>query len=335
MPDIVCLGEALVDMVATSRGLSLIQAPEFHKAAGGAPTNVAAGCAILGANVGLIAQVGKDNFGEFIRQTLWDAGVDLEQFRVSPDYATQLAFVALDERGVPDFAFHVKQSADQMLAAADIDEAYLRGGQICHVGSITLINEPVRSATHKALNAAMDEGMLISVDPNLRPPLWPSLDDAHEKITELVGVADFLKVSDQEMTFLTGTEELEAGLKALYDMGPELVAVTLGHEGCAIYNGRDLLRLPAYRVPIVDTTGCGDGFVAATLVRLLQSESDIGEMTAAELEDIFRFANATAALTATAEGAIPALPGLDEVRELQELGGIQLPEDAEEGEAEE
>lgn len=327
MPDIVCLGEALVDMVATSYGLSLVQAPEFHKAAGGAPTNVAAGAAILGASAGLIAQVGKDHFGEFIRQMLWDAGVDLEHFHLTPDYATQLAFVALDERGVPDFAFHVKQSADQMLEEAQVPDSYLRQAQIFHLGSITLINEPVRSASLKALEIAHDEGLLVSVDPNLRAPLWRSLDDAHEAITELVQSADFLKVSDQEMTFITAQEDLQSGIRALYDMGPELIAVTRGPEGSVIFNGRDFLEIPPFRVPVVDTTGCGDAFVAATLTRFVESDNDIGEMSVEELEDIFRFASASAALAATAEGAIPAMPGREEVLELIELGGVQLPED--------
>ena len=325
MPDIVCLGEALVDMVATSYGLSLVQAPEFHKAAGGAPTNVAAGAAILGASAGLIAQVGKDHFGEFIRQTLWDAGVDLEHFQMAPGYATQLAFVALDQRGVPDFAFHVKQSADQMLSPAEIDADYLRQAQIFHLGSITLINEPARSASLKALEIAHDEGLLVTVDPNLRPPLWKSLDDAQDVITELVKNADFLKVSEEEMTFITAQEDLPSGLRALYELGPELIAVTRGAEGSVIFNGRDTLEIPAFRVPIVDTTGCGDAFVAATLTRFVESANDIGDMGADELEEIFTFASAAAALAATAEGAIPSMPGREEVAELLELGGIALP----------
>jgi fructokinase len=333
MPDIICLGEALVDMVATSPGLNLIQSPEFQKAAGGAPTNVAAGCAILGASAGLIAQVGKDFMGEFIRQTLWDVGVDLTHFHPSPDHATQLAFVALDERGVPDFSFHVRQSADQMLTPAQVEEEYLGEAEVLHVGSISLIADPARSATRKALQAAGEEGLLVSVDPNLRPPLWGSLDAAFEAITELVKLADFLKVSEQEMAFITAHDDVQDGIQALYDLGPELVAVTRGPAGCVVFNGHDYLEIPAYRVPIVDTAGCGDAFVAAALVKLVESENDIGDLTAEELEQVFRFASAAAALTATAAGAIPAMPGREEVEELLELGGVRLPE--EEGEEEE
>lgn len=319
MPDIICLGEALVDMVCTTPGLSLVQAPEFSKAAGGAPTNVAAGCALLGASSGLIAKVGQDAFGEYLRQSLWDCGVDLAQFLLTPTHATQLAFVALDEQGRPDFAFHVKQSADQMLEKRDLQPELIAAAEIFHLGTITMINEPARSATLEALRLAQDQGLLISFDPNLRPPLWPSRDLAHEVMTDLITECDFLKVNEQEMTFLTGLEDLYSGLQALAEMGPELVAVTRGPEGCAVLAPAGVLELPACQVPVLDTTGCGDAFVAACLVRFLESSEDIADISLEELEAIFRFANAAAALTATGAGAIPSLPTRDEVQELLEL----------------
>lgn len=332
MPDIICLGEALIDMVSTAHGLNLVQSPAFEKAAGGAPTNVAAGCAILGASTGLIARVGQDSFGEYLRQTLFDVGVDLECFRLDPAYATQLAFVALSDQGVPEFAFPVKQSADQMLKLSDADLEYVAAGSVFHFGSITLINEPARTATLQALGHALDEGLLVSLDPNLRPPLWGSLDDAHEAIHEVIPQCDFLKVSEEEMTFLTGIESLDGGIHALWELGPAVVAVTRGPLGCTICNGESVFDLPAFRVPVLDTTGCGDAFVAATLVQVLESGEDITDLSVEALQEIFRFANATAALTATAAGAIPGLPGREEVEELLELG--ERPE-LDEGETEE
>lgn len=320
MPDIICLGEALIDMVATTVGLNLVQAPGFTKAAGGAPTNVAAGCAILGASSGLIAKVGNDPFGEYLRQTLWDAGVDLQGFLMTDDYATQLAFVARDERGVPDFAFHVKGSADQFLTPQDIDSDYIRQGSIFHFGTITLINEPARSATLTALEIAENEGLTISLDPNLRPPLWPSLDEALDTMLQVTERCDLLKVSEEEMTFLTGHSDLANGARALHSMGPVLVAVTRGPLGAAVFDGDTLLELPAFRVPVVDTTGCGDAFVAAALVGILASDLDIADLTDEHLREVFGFANAAAAITATAEGAIPSLPGRDEVEELLAIG---------------
>jgi fructokinase len=331
MPDIICLGEALVDMISTAPGLNLVQSPQFEKAAGGAPTNVAAGCAILGASAGLIAQVGKDACGEYLRQTLLDVGVDLRHFLVTPDHATQIAFVALDERGVPDFAFHVKRSADQMLEPKMLEAAYLREAHIFHFGSITLIGEPARSATLAALELALEEGLLVSLDPNIRAPLWPSMEQAYDTIREVIPHCDFLKVSEQEMTFLTGHEGLDDGAAALHDLGPEIVAVTRGPLGSIICDGENILEVPAFRVPVLDTTGCGDAFVAATLVGMLESATDIADMDLEELAEIFRFASAAAALTATAQGAIPALPGREEVAELLELGEMPM-EAAEEGE---
>ncbi len=316
MPDIICLGEALIDMVSTQPGLGLVPSTSFEKAAGGATTNVAAGVAILGADAGIISKVGQDHFGEFLRQTLWDAGVNMDHFLLTPEYATQLAFVAIDERGVPDFSFHVKQSADQMLMLEELNEDYIRSAEIFHFGSITLINEPVRSATLEAIDIAADKGALISFDPNLRPPLWPDLDVAHEWICRGMELCDVVKVSEQEMTFITGLEDPLQGMQALWEVGPELVAVTRGGDGCFYYNGEIDGESPGFTVPVDETTGCGDAFVAAMLVKLLESENDVSDMSAEELEALFRFANAAGALTATGQGAIPSLPTREEVHEL-------------------
>ncbi len=321
MPDIVCLGEALVDMVSNQPGMGLVQSTTFEKAAGGAVTNVAAGVAILGAESGLIAKVGQDHFGEFLRQSLWDAGVNLDEFLLTPDYATQLAFVAVDERGVPDFSFHVKRSADQVLELAELDADYILSADIFHFGSITLINEPVRSATLQAVEIASQEGLLISYDPNLRPPLWPDLDTAHEWICKGVELCDVIKVSEEELTFITGVEAPGPAMRALWDMGPELVAVTRGPEGCYYFNGQLQGQVAGIQVPVDETTGCGDAFVAGMLVKLLESENDVADMEADELEDVFRFANAAGALTATGKGAIPSVPTRDEVHELLGLRG--------------
>lgn len=316
MPDVICLGEALIDMVSDQPGMGLVQSTSFEKAAGGAVTNVAAGVAVLGASAGLIAKVGEDHFGEFLRQTLWDCGVDLEHFLLTPEYATQLAFVALDEKGVPDFSFHVKQSADQMLTAQELDPLYIHEAAVFHFGSISLITEPSRSATLRAIELADEAGLLISYDPNLRPPLWPSLDTAHERICEAVELCDVIKVSEEEMTFITGKEDPGPAMAALWDMGPELIAVTRGPDGCFFFNGHEVGESPGFVVPVHETTGCGDAFVAAMLVWLLEAEQDVSDLERADLEEMFRFANAAGALTATGKGAIPSLPTREEVHEL-------------------
>lgn len=320
MPDIICLGEALIDMVSLQPGMGLVQSTTFEKAAGGAPTNVAAGAAILGASAGLIAQVGQDHFGEFLRQTLWDVGVNLDGFLMTPDHETQLAFVAVNAQGVPDFSFHVKRSADQMLRSASLNAEYIQGGQVFHFGSITLINEPARSATLHAVELASDAGLLISFDPNLRPPLWPSLDEAHKWICHGVELCDVIKVSEEELQFITGQEVLRPAMRALWDMGPELVAVTRGPQGCCYLTDRHYGELAGIEVPVEETTGCGDAFVAAMLVWLLESEDDVSDLDEEQLQELFRFANAAGALTATGKGAIPSLPTREEVYELLGMG---------------
>ena len=316
MPDIICLGEALIDMVSNEPGMGLVHSTSFEKAAGGAPANVAAGVAVLGAEAGMIAKVGEDHFGEFLRQTLWDCGVDMEHFIVTPDYATQLAFVAVTAQGVPDFSFHVKRSADQTLSVDDLKPEYVESAEIFHFGSITLIDEPVRSATLRAIEIASEAGKLISYDPNLRPPLWPSLDTAHEWICKGVELCDVIKVSEEELTFITELEAPQRAMRALLDMGPELVAVTRGPQGCWFCDGRYEGESPGFEVPVDETTGCGDAFVAAMLVWLVECEKDVSDLEYEELEELFRFANAAGALTATGKGAIPSLPTRDEVHEL-------------------
>jgi len=319
MPSVISLGEALIDMVSLQKGVSLEEAPGFEKAAGGAPANVAAGVAILGTSAGFIGKVGDDFCGRFLRDTLYDAQVDLTNFILDPDHRTQLAFVTVLADGSPDFTFYIERSADMTLAPEELDEDYIASAEIFHFGSITLINEPVRSATLRAIEVASDSGALISYDPNLRLPLWPDEQTAKNTITSAIELVDVIKISEVELEFITGTDDLVAGAAEILGMGPELVAITLGGEGCYFDNGQTRGRLEAIPVPVEETTGCGDAFVAATLVKVLEymdEDLEPGDLDADQLEDIFTFANAAGALTATAKGAIPSLPPREEVEEL-------------------
>jgi len=315
MPDIICLGEPIVDMVCTRPANNLVAASNFDKLAGGAPLNVAAAAARLGASSGVICKAGGDHFGDFMRLNLEVCEVNTEHFLQDPDYATQLAFVAVDEQGVPDFSFHVKQSADMMLSSSELDWSYINTAEIFHFGTITLINTPVRKATLDAVQWAADQGITISLDPNLRPALWPNLKDAMRWFLEAIAKCDFLKVSAEEMQFVTGTEDLESGADVLWEMGPELVAITLGAEGAYTYNGHQGGHIPGFGVDVADTVGCGDAFTAAVLVKLLESDTDVADLDWPALEEIMTFANATAALTATSKGGIPAMPLRQQVGE--------------------
>ncbi len=318
MPDIICLGEPVVDMVCSQPARDLVSATSFEKAAGGAPLNVAAAAVRLGASAGVICKAGGDHFGDFMRQSLAAVGVDTEQFLQDPDYATQLAFVAVDEDGIPDFSFHVKHSADQMLRPSELDLAYLNTAEIFHFGTITLISTPVRHATLEAVQWAAEQGIMISLDVNLRSSLWPSPKETMRWSVEAIARCDFLKVSEEEMQFIIGVADPAEGAAALWEMGPELVTVTLGAEGAYVYNGHEGGHIPGFTVEVADTVGSGDAFAAGVLVGLLESDADAADIDWYSLQKIVTFANAAAALTATGQGCIPALPTRQQVAEFLE-----------------
>lgn len=317
MPTIVCLGEALIDMVAQAVG-DLAHAPGFEKAPGGAPANVAAGLGILGADVGFIGKVGNDPWGVCLDETLHDCSVDTSQFLKTDEEFTRLAFVAFKEGGDHDFLFHGQRGADELLQPEDLSHSYIAGAEIFHFGSITTIHEPARTATYEAVKIARDNGLLVSYDPNLRPPLWPSEKDALDQMTLALEIVDIVKVNDTELEFLTGQKEVAEGAEALFDLGPELVTVTLGKDGYYFHHSNGRGGAPGFAVDVVDTVGCGDAFVAGVLLSLDETEDDLGDLGPADLERICSFANAAAAITATGNGAIPALPTREEVEELLE-----------------
>lgn len=318
MPQVVGLGEALIDMVSLEKGVDLVHAPGFEKAAGGAVANVIAGVAILGTSAGFIGKVGDDFCGHFLRETLHDAGVDISGLLVDPRHRTQLAFVTVLPDGSPDFTFYIDRPAHTMLAPDEVNYDYIADADIFHFGSLTLIDEPVKTTTLTAIDRASEAGALITYDPNLRPPLWPDLETARREIVAGLEHCDVAKVAEVELEFITGTDSIERGAAQLLDMGPELVAVTLGEKGCYFDNGTARGYVAGFDVPVEETTGCGDAFVAAMLVQLLEAMeagAEPGELDYDRLLRIFTFANAAGALTATAKGAIPSLPPRSEVEE--------------------
>jgi len=317
MPDIICLGEALIDMVAQNIG-DLAHAFGFDKAPGGAPANVAAGVGVLGGSVGFIGKVGNDPWGACLEETLRGCNVDTSRLVKTDEEFTRLAFVALKEDGGHDFLFHGKRGADELLSPDDLSQDYISAASAFHFGSITTIHDPARLATYEAVKFARAAGLMVSYDPNLRPALWPDLDQALDQMTLAMELVDFVKVSVEELEFIAGTKDLEVGAKALYDLGPELVTVTLGENGCYYHHANATGTVPGFKVDVEDTVGCGDAFVASMLLLLNESESELSHVTAEDLERICRFANAAAAITATGSGAIPALPARDEVEELLE-----------------
>lgn len=314
MPAIITCGELLIDFISTVSGVRLADAPAFEKAAGGAPANVAVGLARLGHEAGYLGQVGQDEFGRFLVSTLTSNGVDTSQVQYSEQARTPLAFVSLTANGERDFMFYRHQSADQLWELRDQDRGYAASCRLFHFGSLSLSTEPSRGSTLAAVNAAAGSGALISYDPNLRVPLWPSSRAARDGIMAGWGLADVIKVNDDELRFLTDETDIERGARRLFHDRLRLLVVTRGAEGCLWFSPRDSGATPGFDVGAIDTTGAGDGFMAGLLSGLLSAGLD-QDWEAKTLGQVCRFGNAVGALTTTRRGAIPALPARAEVEQ--------------------
>lgn len=316
--DVLALGELLIDMVAEDIG-DLVGATSFHKAAGGAPANVAVGVVRLGRQAGFVGCVGDDPFGRFLRQTLEREGVVTDGLRTTNQAPTTLALVSRAASGERDFQFYRSPGADTLLDASMIDDALLRRAKIVHVGTLSLTHEPARGATYHAIRRAREFGALVSVDPNLRAPLWNGdLERARREMLELIGYANILKISEEELAFVTGATAISTGIGQLWHDGLHLAVVTMGDQGCWFRSHNDEGHIDGFAVQAIDTTGAGDSFVAGVLSMLLDLHVDVANPDPATLRRALRLANAAGALTTTALGAIPALPGMTDVTRLAE-----------------
>jgi len=311
--EIITMGEALIDFVPQQRGCSLEEVRDFHKAAGGAPANVAVGLARLGAQVAFMGKVGDDAFGRFLKNTLEENGVDTGNLVFSSEAMTTLAFVSLQEDGERDFAFYRKPGADLLFKINEVKEAYLKTAKIFHFGSLSLTAEPVYSTTLELVKRVRENGLLLSFDPNIRLPLWDSEKKAIDRITELIPVVDVIKVSEEELFLLSGKDDLREGSREIYRMGPGIVVVTLGKDGCYYYTGSNEGHLRGVSVKSIDTTGAGDGFVAAFLAKVLQNGLENLIKDPSLMEESLSFANRIGAFVTTIKGGIPALARIDEM----------------------
>lgn len=328
MIDVLALGEILIDFTpdgTNGQGMAL-----FARNPGGAPANVLAMNARLGGVTALIGKVGKDGFGDFLRQTMINSNIDISGMVTDESVPTTLAFVQLDGHGDRSFTFYRHPGADMMLASAEVRREQIDDCAIFHFGSVSLTDDPSRTATFDAAAYAKKQGKLISFDPNYRPLLWESETQAKRQMERGVCLADLLKVSEEEMTLITGETDLERGSQMLLEMGPSLVLVSLGAQGAFYRNQICFGQLPTYDVKTMDTTGAGDAFVGAVHYRLRgKSILDIGNMSRPELEDMVDFANAAGSLTTAHRGAIPAMPGAEEIAKcrstvpfLKKTGGL-------------
>ncbi len=303
--DVVSFGEALVDFFPPRPGIPLVDCDVFHRHLGGAPANVAVGLARLSVRVGLMTLVGPDDFGEFVRRALASEGVDVEGVGRHSRARTGVTFVSVAADGARRFLFFRHPSADQMIGPDDVDASLLSRARVLHVGSSTLAREPARSATWKALTAARDAGCLISTDPNWRPHLWEKPEAARPELERLLSLADVVKVSDDELAPLVGVDAVEDGARRIRQLGPSLVVVTLGGRGCYFDAPSASGYVAGVQVPVVDTTGAGDGFVAGLWSMLLDGGWQAGDFGRA-----CAFGNFVGAQVVTALGATSALPRL-------------------------
>lgn len=309
--EVIALGELLIDLVSTAVGVSLQEAPAFEKAAGGAPANVAVGLARLGRSASFMGKVGDDEFGRFLARTLEENNVDVSTLRFSSQARTALAFVSLKSDFDREFMFYRHPSADMLFEPGEVDEEAIRMARLFHFGSITLIGEPSRSATLHAATTAREAGLTISYDPNLRLALWQDEAAAREGMMTGWQLANVIKVSREELAFLSGREDLRAAADDLWHDSLRVLLVTDGARGCDYCTPDTQGHVPGFAVEVVDTTGAGDGFMAGLLDQLLGNihlEADHQRLEAA-----VRFANAVGALTCTRRGAIPALPAREAV----------------------
>lgn len=315
-PTVVSLGELLLDLVAVDPTLPLMDVTGFHRAAGGAPANVAVALARLGVRAGFIGKVGDDVFGHWLRQTLLDADVDVRGLLIDPSARTPLAFAGSDGQGGRTFVFYHHGMADTLLRTEDVNTELIAQAKIFHFGSVTLADSPGREATLFAASEARRRGCLVSFDPNVRLGLWDSPDAAREAITAALPLADIVKISADELEYVTGRTEPADACHRLREFGPGLAVVTLGGDGCQFETASAAGRVAGIPIAAIDTLGAGDAFVAGLLSQLAnQSSRDVLEDPAALL-DALRFANAVGAITTTTYGAIPALPTQGQVERL-------------------
>ena len=310
MTDIVSIGEVLIDL--TQRGTDAQGIPQYSANPGGAPANLAVAAARLGAKTAYIGRVGTDSFGKFLKTCLDENGVNTEGMSMDPARPTTLAVVSVDSTGERSFSFYRDFGADVNLTEADVPEKLLKEAKYLHFGSVSLTADPSYSTTLATAKKAKALGATVSYDPNYRASLWSDEKTAVLRILEPLDFVDVLKLSDEELPLLAGTEDLEAGTAKLAERGISLIFVTLGPKGAFFRFRGQTGQVPGVSVKVADTNGAGDTFFGAALSRLSKLNS-LDDLTVPELEKITNFANRAAAMTTSRPGAIPAMPTLREL----------------------
>lgn len=309
--DVVALGELLIDF--TENGVSQQGNPIMEANPGGAPCNVLAVLQKLGSKTAFIGKVGKDSFGEQLKSALLEVEIGTDGLLMDEKVRTTLAFVHTLADGDRDFSFYRNPGADMMLMPEEINEALIAQARIFHFGTLSMTHENCRQATKKALEIAKANQCIISFDPNLREPLWESLDEAKEQVLYGLAMCDVLKISDNEIQWLTGEEDYEravAWIKERFDI--PLILVSLGREGSMAYSKSSFAQVPAFiQEETIETTGAGDTFGGCILHFVLKY--GLKDYLADELIEMLTFANAAASIVTTRKGALRVMPEEEEI----------------------
>lgn len=312
--DVTALGELLIDF--TENGISTQGNGMFEANPGGAPCNVLAMLQKLGHKTAFIGKVGDDIFGHRLSAVLKETGIDTTNLLTDKQVRTTLAFVETKEDGDRDFSFYRNPGADMMLSKEEIKEEILKDTQIFHFGTVSMTQEPVRSATRWAACKAKEMGAIISFDPNLREPLWDSLEEAREQVHFGLSVCDVLKISDNEIVWLTGKTDYTEGIREIqktYQI--PLILLSMGKDGSRAYYGEQMAEAaPFLQETTIETTGAGDTFGGCCLHYLLKY--GLYELTEKQLQEMLTFANAAASIITTRKGALRVMPEIGEIERL-------------------
>ena len=312
--DVTALGELLIDF--TENGKSAQGNPLFEANPGGAPCNVLAMLAKLGHKTAFIGKVGNDYFGSQLKEAITEVGIDAACLRVDDTVHTTLAMVHTYPDGDRDFSFYRNPGADMMLTESEIPEDLIHDSKIFHFGTLSMTHEGVRAATKRAISIAEEAGAILSFDPNLRPPLWESMEEAREQVLYGLAHCHILKISDNEIQWLTGEDDYSDGVKWILDRYQvPLILVSMGKAGSrAYYDGRMVEVKPFLQEHTIETTGAGDTFCACVLHAVC--EHGLEDLTDEDLKEMLTFANAAASLVTTRKGALRVMPDLQEITEL-------------------
>lgn len=319
MLDVIAIGELLIDFTPAGRSAGGNEREQFECNPGGAPANVAAALSRLGVKAALISKVGKDHFGSLLHSTLISCGVDVSAISFTDEAQTTLAFVHLDDSGNRSFSFYRQPGADTLLRSEDVPFDRIRNCQVLHYGSLSMTHEPARTATRAAVVKAQEAGVLLSFDPNIRFALWESKEEAKQNILWGIKHADILKISEEELCFITGITDVEKGsLMLQQQFGIAFIVVTIGEQGCYYRLAAHEGYVPGFQVNTIDTTGAGDAFLGCLLYKILECEISLNKLEKQQIISMLTFANAGGALVTTRKGALQSMPTTEEIHKLLE-----------------